>query len=44
MEGALDAMVSGKVDENWAREHHSLWLEETAVDSGTPGEAEEETT
>ncbi|GAB4290955.1 MAG: formate dehydrogenase subunit gamma [Roseovarius sp.] len=28
MEGALDAMVSGEVDEQWAREHHSLWLEE----------------
>ena len=28
MEGAFDAMGSGEVDENWAREHHSLWLEE----------------
>ncbi len=27
MEGALDAMVSGTVDEEWAKEHHSLWLE-----------------
>ncbi len=26
MEGAYDAMGSGEVDENWAREHHSLWL------------------
>lgn len=25
MEGAFDAMHTGKVDENWAREHHSLW-------------------
>ena len=25
MEGAFDAMGSGKVDENWAREHHSIW-------------------
>lgn len=25
MEGAFDAMGTGKVDENWAREHHSLW-------------------
>jgi formate dehydrogenase subunit gamma len=25
MEGAFDAMSTGKVDENWAREHHSLW-------------------
>jgi len=28
MEGAFDAMYSGKVDENWAKEHHSLWVEE----------------
>jgi formate dehydrogenase subunit gamma len=28
MEGAFDAMGSGEVDENWAREHHALWVEE----------------
>lgn len=28
MEGAFDAMGSGQVDLNWAREHHSLWVEE----------------
>ena len=28
MEGAFDAMGSGEVDANWAREHHSLWVEE----------------
>lgn len=28
MEGAFEAMGSGEVDVNWAREHHSLWLEE----------------
>jgi len=28
MEGALETMTSGQVDENWAREHHSVWLEE----------------
>ncbi|MGY6409529.1 MAG: formate dehydrogenase subunit gamma [Alkalilacustris sp.] len=28
MQGAFDAMGSGKVDENWAKEHHSLWVEE----------------
>jgi formate dehydrogenase subunit gamma len=28
MEGAFDAMGSGMVDENWAREHHSLWMDE----------------
>ena len=26
MEGAFDAMGSGQVDENWAREHHNLWV------------------
>ncbi len=28
MEGAFEAMGSGEVDVNWAREHHSLWLDE----------------
>jgi formate dehydrogenase subunit gamma len=28
MEGAFDAMASGEVDLNWAREHHSLWVED----------------
>jgi formate dehydrogenase subunit gamma len=28
MEGAFDAMGSGQVDVNWAREHHSLWVED----------------
>jgi formate dehydrogenase subunit gamma len=28
MEGAFDAMGSGEVDVNWAKEHHSLWLQE----------------
>jgi formate dehydrogenase subunit gamma len=28
MEGAFEAMGSGTVDVNWAREHHSLWVEE----------------
>ena len=27
MEGAFSAMGNGQVDVNWAREHHSLWLE-----------------
>jgi formate dehydrogenase subunit gamma len=26
MEGAFRAMTDGQVDENWAAEHHSLWL------------------
>lgn len=28
MQGAFDAMGSGHVDENWAKEHHSVWAEE----------------
>ena len=28
MEGAYDAMGSGEVEEQWAREHHSLWVDE----------------
>src|SRR4030081_3566548 len=28
MEGAFEAMGTGEVDLNWAKEHHDLWLEE----------------
>ena len=28
MEGAFEAMGTGTVDVNWAKEHHSLWLEQ----------------
>ena len=28
MEGALEAMTTGDVDANWAKEHHDLWFEE----------------
>ncbi|WP_212525514.1 formate dehydrogenase subunit gamma [Actibacterium sp. MT2.3-13A] len=28
MEGAFDAMGTGEVDEQWAKEHHGLWFEE----------------
>ena len=28
MEGALEAMTTGEVDTNWAREHHDIWLEQ----------------
>ncbi len=28
MQGAYEAMGEGTVDVNWAKEHHSLWLEE----------------
>jgi formate dehydrogenase subunit gamma len=33
-EGALEGMISGEVDEGWARQHHSVWLDE--VQSGRP--------
>lgn len=35
MEGAFDAMGSGEVDLNWAKEHHSLWVEEEMGKSET---------
>jgi formate dehydrogenase subunit gamma len=46
MEGAFEAMGSGEVDLNWAKEHHSLWVEEelrgrpagTTQASATPAE------
>jgi formate dehydrogenase subunit gamma len=28
MEGAFEAMATGEVDRNWAREHHDVWLAE----------------
>jgi formate dehydrogenase subunit gamma len=34
MEGAFEAMGSGEVDVNWAREHHSLWLDEQSGRTG----------
>jgi formate dehydrogenase subunit gamma len=30
MEGAFEAMWTGEVDFNWAKEHHDLWLDELA--------------
>jgi formate dehydrogenase subunit gamma len=29
MEGAFEAMWTGEVDLNWAKEHHDLWLQDT---------------
>jgi len=31
MEGAFEAMWDGKVDVNWAKQHHSAWFEEESV-------------
>src|SRR6202030_424179 len=28
MEGAFEAMGTGEVDLNWAKEHHDLWLQD----------------
>jgi formate dehydrogenase subunit gamma len=38
MEGAFEAMGDGSVDLNWAKEHHSLWLEEegASIAQATP--------
>ena len=44
MEGAFSAMGNGRVDLNWAREHHALWVEEmerkhgSAEAAATPAE------
>jgi len=32
MEGAFEGMWAGEVDMNWAKEHHSLWLEQEAAE------------
>ena len=37
MEGAFEAMGSGTVDLNWAKEHHSAWVERQR-DAGAPPE------
>ncbi len=34
MEGAIDAVGTGHVDLNWAREHHSLWVAELEGSGG----------
>ncbi len=38
MEGAFAAMGSGQVDENWAREHHSLWHRQVSGGSNEAGD------
>jgi formate dehydrogenase subunit gamma len=40
MEGAFAAMGSGKVDVNWAKEHHSIWVDKVMKRDGkvTPAE------
>jgi formate dehydrogenase subunit gamma len=34
MEGAFEAMWTGEVDYNWAKEHHDLWLDEQVAKGG----------
>jgi len=36
MEGAFEAMWDGTVDINWAKEHHSTWLEEETASGQWP--------
>ncbi|MCW3474153.1 formate dehydrogenase subunit gamma [Limobrevibacterium gyesilva] len=36
MEDAFDAMATGEVDLNWARAHHSLWVEEELARAARP--------
>ncbi len=38
MEGALEGMVTGEVDETWAKEHHDLWYEEVKAEQANQGE------
>lgn len=40
MKGAFQAMGSGMVDENWAKQHHSVWVEETKGAKKSSGAAE----
>ena len=35
MEGAFEAMGTGTVHVNWAKEHHSQWLEEEKARTGS---------
>jgi formate dehydrogenase subunit gamma len=37
MEGAFEAMGTGEVDLNWAREHHDLWLEDELAKDDNSG-------
>ena len=37
MEGAFEAMGTGTVDENWAKQHHALWLEREHARTGPAG-------
>jgi len=40
-EGALEGMVTGRVDESWARQHHDLWYQEIR-DSSKPSTGQDQ--
>ncbi|WP_342069322.1 formate dehydrogenase subunit gamma [Yoonia algicola] len=39
MEGAFDAMGKGEVEEQWAREHHSIWADDVLKSKSSKSEA-----
>ena len=41
MEGAFDAMGKGEVDEEWAKEHHGMWLDEVKAKAAAQSAARE---
>ncbi|WP_391090055.1 formate dehydrogenase subunit gamma [Vibrio sp. NH-UV-68] len=41
MEGALEGMVTGEVDETWAKEHHDLWYQQVVEKEQTFTESSE---
>lgn len=41
MEGALEGMVTGEVDETWAKEHHDLWYQQVVEKQQTLTESSE---
>jgi formate dehydrogenase subunit gamma len=44
MEGAYGAMGSGEVDEAWAHQHHSIWLDELKAKESEAGKASKSAT
>jgi formate dehydrogenase subunit gamma len=37
MEGAIESITDGRVDANWAKEHHDLWYQKVKEQVGSPG-------
>jgi formate dehydrogenase subunit gamma len=40
-EGAFEAMGTGQVDVNWAKQHHNLWLEKEAAKGNVSAPSQE---